>query len=114
MLFRSKGNILTLNPQLMAYTPLAGKVDADLIANYNMGLGSSFARLRSGYKQDTGVRFGLEAKRLEGRTYLTHMLGAFIAIPLQGKLTLELNVGREKPRDDDPATYAGIAFSTAF
>lgn len=108
------GSIITLNPQLIAYTPLTGKFDADLIANYAIGLGSSFARIRSGYQQDNGVRVGLEGKQLAGRTYSVHMLGAFVAIPLQGKLTLELNLGREKPKDEHSATYAGIAFSTAF
>ena len=108
------GSVFTLNPQLMASTPLVHKLDADLIANYSIGLSSSFARLRAGYQSDSGWRAGIEGKRLEGRNYLQQAAGVFVAVPLNDKLKLELNAGRIKPRDQDSASYAGVAFSMVF
>ncbi len=108
------GNVFTLNPQLMAFTPLGDRVDADLIANYAIGLGSSFARLRTGFRPASGWRVGVEAKRLEGRTYETRAAGVFVAKQLTEKLRLELTAGREKPRDDPSVSYGGVSFSTVF
>lgn len=108
------GNVITLNPQLMAYTPLVGRFDADLLANYSFGIGSSFARLRTGFRPADGWRTGIETKRLKGDTYETHTAGAFIAIPLSDKFTLDITAGKEKPRDDPSVTYGGIAFSAVF
>ena len=108
------GNILTLNPQLMAATPLVGRTDADLIANYAIGLGSSFARLRAGFRPTEGWRTGVETKRLKGDTYETHTAGVFLTIPLGGKFSLDLTAGREKPRDDPSVSYGGIAFSAVY
>ena len=108
------GNVITLNPQLMAYTPLVGRFDADLLANYAFGIGSSFARLRTGFRPADGWRTGIETKRLKGDTYETHTAGAFIAIPLSDKFTLDITAGKEKPRDDPSVTYGGIAFSAVF
>ena len=108
------GNIFTLNPQLMAYTPLVGRTDADLIANTSIGLGSSFARLRAGFRPVEGWRTGVETKRLKGDNYETRTAGVFITIPLGGKLSLDFTVGREKPRDDPSVSYGGLAFSMLF
>ncbi|MFM8468042.1 MAG: cellulose biosynthesis protein BcsS [Oxalobacteraceae bacterium] len=108
------GQVITLNPQLMAYTPLVGHVDADLIANYAFGLGSSFARLRAGFRPAERWRTGIEAKHLRGEHYETHAAGVFLAIPLSGKFTLELTAGKEKPRDDPSVSYGGMAFSAVF
>lgn len=108
------GNVFTFNPQVMAYTPLGGRFDADLMASYAIGLGSSFARLRAGFKPAEGWRTGLETKRLEGRAYEIRTAGVFVSIPLSEKLRLDLNAGREKPRDDPSAGYGGISFSAVF
>lgn len=108
------GSVVTLNPQLMAYTPLGGQFDVDLLANYTIGLGSSFARLRYGYKRHDGIRMGLEGKRLEGRNYAIEAMGAFVAIPVQDRITLELTAGSQRPRDQSAAAYAGVAFSLVF
>jgi len=110
----STGGTLTLTPQLMAYTPLAGKFDADVLANYAIGLDTGFARLRVGAKMNAGWRVGLEGKRLQGRSFLQQAAGAFVSIPLRDKLNLELTVGRVKPEDDPSATYAGMGFSVVF
>ncbi len=108
------GNIITLNPQLMAYTPLVGRSDADLIANYSIGLGSSFVRLRAGFRPAEGWRNGVEVKRLKGDTYETRAAGVFIAIPLSKTLSLDFTAGKEKPRDDPSVSYGGLAFSAVF
>ncbi len=108
------GDVFTLNPQVMAYTPLAGAFDADLIANYSIGMGNSFARLRGGFRPAEGWRTGLETKHLKGDSYEIHTAGLFLAIPLTQKFTLEFTAGKEKPRDDPSVTYGGIAFSAVF
>ena len=108
------GSVFTLNPQLMASTPLVHQLDADLIANYSIGLSSSFTRIRAGYQSDSGWRAGIEGKRLDGRNYLQQAAGVFVAIPLSDKLKMELNAGRLKPRDQESVSYAGVAFSVVF
>ena len=108
------GSVVTLNPQLMAYTPLVGGFDADLIANYALGLGSSFARLRAGFRPAERWRTGIETKRLSGDNYETRAAGVFIAIPLSSKFTLDFTAGKEKPRDEPSVSYGGIAFSAVF
>jgi hypothetical protein len=108
------GQVVTLNPQLMAYAPLIGRFDADLIANYALGLGSSFARLRAGFRSAERWRTGIETKHLKGHHYETQAAGVFVAIPLSGKFTLELTAGKEKPRDEPSVSYGGMAFSVVF
>ena len=108
------GQVMTLNPQLMAYTPLAGRFDADLIANYALGLGSSFARLRAGFRPAERWRTGIETKHLRGDHYETRAVGVFLSIPLSHKFTLDLTAGREKPRDEPVVSYGGMAFSVVF
>lgn len=108
------GSVLTLNPQVIAYTPLPGKFDADLIANYSFGLGSSFARLRAGFKPTGGWRTGAETKRLRGDSYAINTGGVFLSVPLNKHVTLDFTAGKEKPRDEPAASYGGIAFSVVF
>ena len=108
------GDIITFTPQVMAYTPLAGAWDADLIANYSFGLGSSFVRLRGGFKPAEGWRAGVETKRLRGETYETHTGGVFLSVPLNKRVTLDMTAGREKPRDDPSVSYGGVAFVVVF
>lgn len=108
------GEFITFNPQLMAYTPIGGRFDADLIANYAFGLGSSFARLRAGFRPADRWRTGLESKHLKGDTYEVRTAGMFLSIPLTGTFTLDITAGKEKPRDDPSVHYGGIAFSSVF
>lgn len=108
------GNVITLNPQLMAYTRLSDRTDADLIANYAIGLGNSFARLRAGFRPAERWRTGIETKRLKGDSYEVRAAGVFISLPISDKLTMDITAGKEKPRDDPSASYGGIAFSAVF
>lgn len=108
------GSVLTLNPQLSASTRLTDTVSADLIANYAIGLGSSWARTRVGTQPSGSWRAGIEAIFLDGRNYQTRQQGVFVSLPLDASSAIELSVGRSKQRDDNAGTYVAIGFSFTF
>ena len=111
---QKSGGVLTLNPQLAASTRLGSTADADLIANYAIGLGSSWARARIGTRPSGTWRAGVEAVFLDGRNYSIRQQGVFLSLPIDAGMAIEFIVGRSKPRDDNASAYAGIAFSRNF
>lgn len=111
---QESGSVLTLNPQLSALTQLTDNVSADLIANYAIGLGSSWARARVGTQPSGNWRAGVEAIFLDGRTYQTRQQGIFLSLPLDASSALEISVGRSKPGDDAAGTYVAVGFSFTF
>ncbi len=111
---QKSGSVLTLNPQLAASTRLGSTADADLIANYSIGLGSSWARARIGTKPSGSWRAGVEAIFLDGRNYSIRQQGVFVSMPVDAGTAIEFSVGRSKPRDDNASAYAGIAFVRTF
>lgn len=111
---QKSGGVLTLNPQLAASTRLSGTVDADLLANYAIGLGSSWARARIGTKPSGSWRAGVEAVFLDGHNYSIRQQGVFLSLPIDAGTSIEFIVGRSKPRDDNASAYAGIAFARNF
>lgn len=111
---QKSGSVLTLNPQLSASTRLGSMVDADLIANYSIGLGSSWARARIGGKPSGSWRAGVEAIFLDGRNYSIRQQGVFVSVPVDAGTSIEFSVGRSKPRDDNASAYAGITFVRTF
>lgn len=111
---QESGSVLTLNPQLSASTRLTDTVSTDLIANYAIGLGSSWARARVGTQPSGSWRAGVEAIFLDGRTYQTRQQGVFLSLPLDASSAVEISVGRSKPRDDAAGTYVAVGFSFTF
>lgn len=111
---QKSGGVLTLNPQLAASTRLSEAVDGDLIANYAIGLGSSWARARIGAKPSGSWRAGVEAIFVDGPNYSIRQQGVFMSVPVDAVTAIEFSIGRSKPRDDDAATYVGIGFSRSF
>lgn len=111
---QESGSVLTLNPQLSTLTRLTDTVSADLIANYAIGLGSSWARARVGAQPSGSWRAGIEAIFLDGRTYQTRQQGVFLSLPLDASSAVEISVGRSKPRDDAAGTYVAVGFSFTF
>lgn len=108
------GSVLTLNPQLSASTRVTDSVSADLIANYAIGLGSSWVRTRIGTQPSGSWRAGVEAIFLDGRNYQTRQQGVFLSLPLDASTAVEISAGRSKPRDDDAGTYVAVGFSFTF
>lgn len=111
---QKSGSVLTLNPQIYASTPLSDKTDADLIANYAIGLGSSWARARVGAKPSGSWRAGLEAIFLDGPNYRIRQQGVFVSLPVDALTSLEFTLGRAKPQDSSASTYVGIGFARSF
>lgn len=111
---QKSGSVLTLNPQLAASARLGSTTDADLIANYAIGLGSSWVRARVGARPYGSWRAGVEAIFVDGRNYGIRQQGVFLSMPVDAGMSIEFSLGRAKPRDDNASVYAGIAFVRNF
>jgi len=111
---QKSGGVLTLNPQVAASTRLSDAMDADLLANYSIGLGSSWARTRIGAKPAGSWRAGVEAIFVDGSNYSTRQQGVFVSLPIDTTTSLEFSVGRAKSSGETASTYAGFAFARNF
>lgn len=108
------GNVFTLNPQLQARHQLSTVVDADLLANYAIGMHSSFVRTRLGWKPVAGWRTGVEGIWQDGRNYHVTQQGLFLMKTLASGMTLEINGGQARPEDKSASAYVGMTVSTTY
>ena len=108
------GNVFTLNPQILASRQLNSSVDADLLANYAIGMDSYFVRTRLGWKPVTGWRSGLEGIWQEGKNYRVTQQGLFLSKTLASGMTLEINAGQAKPENESASAYIGFTFASTY
>jgi hypothetical protein len=108
------GNVITLNPQIQASRQLSSGIDADLLANYAIGLGSSYTRARLGWKPVAGWRTGLEGIWQEGKNYRITQQGLFLSRTLASGMTLEINAGQARPQNDSASAYIGLTFASTY
>ena len=108
------GTVLTLSPQLQARLDLRAGFDADLLANHAIGLGSTFARARVGWKPEASWRVGVEAIQSQGPTYRVRQQGAFVMWPLTRDVSIDLSAGRAKSQDGVQSGYLGLGLSRLF
>ena len=108
------GNVLTLNPQIQARQQLSTATDADLLANYAIGLGSSFVRTRLGWKPAAGWRTGVEGIWQDGKNYRVTQQGLFLMKSLASGMTLEINGGQAKPENESASAYIGFTVSRTY
>lgn len=108
------GNVFILNPQIQASRQFNSSIDAELLANYAIGLGSSFTRMRLGWKPVTGWRTGLEGIWQEGKNYRVTQQGLFLSKTLASGVTLEINAGQAKPQNDAASAYIGLSFASTY
>jgi len=108
------GNVITLNPQIQASRQLSSSIDADLLANYAIGLGSSYTRARLGWKPVAGWRTGLEGIWQEGKNYRITQQGLFLSRTLASGMTLEINAGQAKAQNYSASAYIGLTFASTY
>jgi hypothetical protein len=108
------GNVFILNPQIQASRQFNSSIDAELLANYAIGLGSSFTRMRLGWKPVAGWRTGLEGIWQEGKNYRITQQGLFLSKTLASGVTLEINAGQAKPQNDSASAYIGLSFASTY
>ena len=108
------GNVITLNPHIQASRQLSSGIDADLLANYAIGLGSSYTRARLGWKPVAGWRTGLEGIWQEGKNYRITQQGLFLSRTLASGMTLEINAGQAKAQNYSASAYIGLTFASTY
>ena len=108
------GNVFTLNPQVQARHQLSTTTDADLLANYAIGMHSSFVRTRLGWKPVAGWRTGVEGIWQDGKNYHVTQQGLFLMKTLASGMTLEINAGQAKPENESAKTYIGFTVSSTY
>lgn len=108
------GNVFTLNPQIQASRQLSSRIDVDLLANYAIGLDSSFTRTRLGWKPESGWRTGLEGIWQEGRNYRISQHGLFLSKTLASGMTVEINAGQAKLENESASAYVGLTFASTY
>ncbi len=108
------GNVFTLNPQIHASRQLNSSIDAELLANYAIGLESSFTRARLGWKPVIGWRTGLEGIWQQGKNYRVTQQGMFLSKTLASGMTLEINAGQAKPESDRASAYIGLTIASTY
>lgn len=108
------GHVFTLNPQLQARHQLSTAVDADLLANYAIGMHSSFVRTRLGWKPAAGWRTGVEGIWQDGKNYHVTQQGLFLMKTLASGLTLEINAGQARPEDKSASAYVGLTVASTY
>jgi len=108
------GSVFTLNPQIQASRQLNSSIDAELLANYAIGLESSFTRARLGWKPVAGWRTGLEGIWQEGKNYRVTQQGLFLSKTLAPGMTLEINAGQAKPQNDSASAYIGLSLVSTY
>jgi hypothetical protein len=108
------GNVFTLNPQIQASQQLNTSIDADLLANYAIGMETYFVRTRLGWKPVTGWRTGLEGIWQEGKNYRVSQQGLFLSKTLASGMTVEINAGQAKPENDSASAYIGLTFASTY
>jgi hypothetical protein len=108
------GNVFTLNPQIQASRQLSSSIDADLLSNYAIGLGSSYTRARLGWKPVEGWRTGVEGIWQDGKNYRITQQGLFLSRTLASGMTLEINAGQAKPQNDSASAYVGLTFVSTY
>ena len=108
------GNVFTLNPQIQASRQLSSRIDVDLLANYAIGLDSSFTRARLGWKPVTGWRTGLEGIWQEGKNYRISQHGLFLSKTLASGMTVEINAGQAKLENESASAYMGLTFASTY
>ena len=108
------GNVFTLNPQIQASRQLNSSIDAELLANYAIGMESSFIRTRLGWKPVTGWRTGLEGIWQDGKNYHVAQQGLFLMKTLASGMTLEINAGQAKPENESASAYVGLTVASTF
>ena len=108
------GNVFTVNPQIQASRQLSSSIDAELLANYAIGLESSFTRARLGWKPVAEWRTGLEGIWQEGKNYRITQQGLFLSRTLASGMTLEINAGQAKPQNDSASAYIGLSLVSTY
>ena len=88
--------------------------DADVLASHAIGLGSTFARARVGWKPEASWRVGVEAIQSQGPTYRVRQQGAFVMWPLTRDVSIDLSAGRAKSQDGVQSGYLGLGLSRLF
>ena len=108
------GNVFTLNPQLQARHQLNAVIDADVLANYAIGMHASFVRTRLGWKPMQGWRTGVEGIWQDGQNYHVRQQGLFLMKRLSSGLTLEINAGQARPENEAASAYVGLTVATTY
>ena len=108
------GNVFTLNPQIQARHQLSTAIDADVLANYAIGMHSSFVRSRLGWKPMAGWRTGVEGLWQDGKNYHVRQQGLFLMKTLASGMTLEINAGQAKPDNESASAYVGLTVSSTY
>ena len=108
------GNVFTLNPQIQVSHQLNASIDAELLANYAIGLESSFTRARLGWKPVAGWRTGLEGIWQDGKNYRVTQQGLFLSKTLASGMTVEINAGQAKPENDSASAYIGLSLVSTY